>query len=652
MLNLDKTGWLIHLLHFMIFLVVGTFLSSCKQDGGSISLEILSEEDILTSLAPRPSNGPIYLSAPEMASLQGETHWLEAEFPTSLISPMMVEGEITASENAFIWTPPDTSESGGQVNYSINITVPGLYAVWARVSGLNYTTNSFSVQFNKGLGNETAQFSWGFAPGIWHWERVHPANQSNAISFNAGEQLLDISTLEKGSKIDKILITRDLTYSPNLAEKIEIDNVWSGHPVGFSLVTGPERQYVGYYDQNRQMVIASRKLDESNWQYFKVNSYVGWDSHNYIAMAIDADNHLHVSGNMHNSPLQYLMTRETGDISSLVSVNRMLGLHERNVTYPNFFYFKGYLAFHYRNGGSGQGWNYFNVFDESKDRWFRFTRENLFDGRDNSAYYIEPFQDSQGIYHVVWMWRSTADAATCHNISHAQSSDLIHWETSQGKSISLPITPGTGEIIDPVPPGGGLLNSRFYTGFDSQGQLVVTYHKYDSNGYSQIYNARLEQSGWTIYQMSDWQSRWDFGGIGSLPALIPSQEGVRIEKDEALTQTYRGFDRSGIWQVDEDSMKVVGSYTRRDPIWIPSEIRAPVTDCPECPANQDTMDVRYQFSEYQHPLEAAEDFRYFLRWETLGANRDQPRSYIPQPSKLYLYASVPSYTGEPAENLP
>ena len=32
-----------------------------------------------------------------------------------------------------------------------------------------------------------------------------------------------------------------------------------------------------------------------------------------------------------------------------------------------------------------------------------------------------------------------------------------------------------------------------------------------------------------------------------------------------------------------------------------------------------------------------EDERYLLRWETLSANRDQPRDEIPPPSELRLY---------------
>jgi hypothetical protein len=49
------------------------------------------------------------------------------------------------------------------------------------------------------------------------------------------------------------------------AEPIEVDRVWSGHPVGFSLLTHPPHQFVAYYDADRQMTIAQRLLAEPNW---------------------------------------------------------------------------------------------------------------------------------------------------------------------------------------------------------------------------------------------------------------------------------------------------------------------------------------------------------------------------------------------------
>jgi hypothetical protein len=455
-------------------------------------------------------------------------------------------------------------------------------------------------------------------------------------------------------------VTGDLDYFPNFAEVLEIDTVWSGHKVGFSLVTGYEYQYVAYYNEDRQMTITARELEDSQWTYHKLDSFLGWDSHNYVTMALDYDDQLHVSGNMHNDPLEYFRTQEAGDIYSLARVPGMLGVQESTVTYPKFFYYNGYLAFHYRDGYSGNGRNFFNVYIESQQKWFRFFKGPLFDGSiygyggdyTHSAYYIGPFKDDQGLYHVVWVWRMNSDAATCHNLSHAQSSDLIHWEDSKGQPIELPITVETGEIIDPVPMGGGLLNSSFYIGFDSQNGLVVTYHKYDEYNNSQIYNARFEWDNWQVYQMSDWQERWDFGGGGSLPPTIPAQAAVRVEKDWNLTQTFTGFESHGVWLIDESSMNVNGTYIRKDPVWIPSFLWSIETDCPECLDHNEEMKVSYKYSEYQNLAEIPEDFHYFIRWESLGANRDMARDYIPPASILRLYASVPFYKGEPAENLP
>src|SRR5437763_1726114 len=86
--------------------------------------------------------------------------------------------------------------------------------------------------------------------------------------------------------------------------------------------------------------------------------------------------------------------------------------------------------------------------------------------------------------------------------------------------LALPITLATAEIIDRVPVHGGMINGNTKIGFDGQGRVVVTYHKFDSRGFTQIINARRERGGWKIYQTSDWDYRWDFSGGGSIPFEI------------------------------------------------------------------------------------------------------------------------------------
>ena len=99
--------------------------------------------------------------------------------------------------------------------------------------------------------------------------------------------------------------TTAASREPEVEEAVEVAKVWPGHPVGFALLTSPPHQYVAYYDEDRQMTVAHRRLGEKSWTYQVLPERVGWDSHNYIAMALDAQGHLHVSGNLHGDPLKY-----------------------------------------------------------------------------------------------------------------------------------------------------------------------------------------------------------------------------------------------------------------------------------------------------------------------------------------------------------
>ena len=84
---------------------------------------------------------------------------------------------------------------------------------------------------------------------------------------------------------------------------VDIEPVWAGHPVGFMLETRGSRQYVAYYDADRQMSVAQRELDSDAWTIQKLPERVGWDSHNRIETAFDDTGRMHLSGNMHVHPM-------------------------------------------------------------------------------------------------------------------------------------------------------------------------------------------------------------------------------------------------------------------------------------------------------------------------------------------------------------
>jgi hypothetical protein len=62
-----------------------------------------------------------------------------------------------------------------------------------------------------------------------------------------------------------------------IAQELAIEPVWAGHSVGFCLLTRPPLQYVAYYDAQRQMTVAQRRLDQSTWTVQKLPSRLGWD---------------------------------------------------------------------------------------------------------------------------------------------------------------------------------------------------------------------------------------------------------------------------------------------------------------------------------------------------------------------------------------
>jgi len=416
-----------------------------------------------------------------------------------------------------------------------------------------------------------------------------------------------------------------------IAESLDVSPVWSGHPVRFSLLTHDKRQFVAFYDADRQMTVGTRTVDSDKWQFVRLPSHVGWDSHNSITMTIDDDDHLHLSGNMHCVPLIYFRTTRPLDTASLERVPSMIGRNERRCTYPKFLRgAKGELIFTYRDGGSGNGDQIWNVYDLKTRTWRRLFDEPLFSGEGKmNAYFNGPIRDRAGMFHVCWVWRDTPDCATNHDLSYARSKDLVHWETSAGKPLSLPITLDTAEVVDPVPAGGGMINGNTRIGFDSKDRVTIGYHKFDADGKTQIYNARREKDGWKIYQTSDWQYRWEFKGGGSINFGVGV--GVpTVAADGSLTQSYRNAKHgAGVWRLDETTLKPVGRAP--PPPRLPDKIRKVESDRPG-------MGVRTAGD-----LGRSDDagVRYLLRWETLPTNRDRPHAgQAPKPSMLRLYKLV------------
>lgn len=413
---------------------------------------------------------------------------------------------------------------------------------------------------------------------------------------------------------------------------VDVARVSAVYPVGFALLTHPPYQFVAFYDKHHRLTVAQRRLDKHKWfgrqwSFYRLPDVTGWDSHNYIALTADDDGYLHLSADMHVSPLKYFRTTKPWDASTFERIDKMTGLDETHCTYPKFL--RGatnQLLFTYRSGHSGGGNQIYNVYDLKTKTWQPFLDAPLTDGLGtNNAYFNGPIRGTNGWYHLAWVWRNTPDAATDHDLTYARSRDLQHWETSDGKPLTLPIRLDNCEIIDPVPEHDGLSNADIRIGFDAQGRVTISYLKNDANGNTQPFIARLENGHWVLHQVANWPAHWDFGGTGTLVSAI-SLGRVNAQPDGTLTAHYRHFKfGNGTWVLDPQTLRAIGK--------LPSS-QTVQSDQPE--SKFPGMDVHWESDSGKSGVPGLE---YELRWETLDANRDRPRKgKLPKPEMLKVLA--------------
>lgn len=415
-----------------------------------------------------------------------------------------------------------------------------------------------------------------------------------------------------------------------------LDRVWSGHPVPFALLVERGHQFVAYYDAERRITVLGRKLGDATWarcqppgvpvpKRKRDSNVTGWDSHNALRLALDRDGHLHLAGNLHVDPLIYYRTRAPFDVTSLERLDRMTGEREDRCTYPVFFTDgAGELLFRYRDGSSGNGSDLYNRYDRATRTWRRLIATPLLDGEgERNAYASAPTLGPDGRFHLIWMWRETPDCATNHTLSYARSRDFVHWETSRGEPLPLPITLATGDVIDPAKPGGGLINMSFHVTFDAQHRPLVTYHRYDAAGRSQAFLARpAAAGGWELLQLSAWDFRWAFSGGGSIDADVRVGPAQRAPDGTLLVDYGTRQAGSGRWRLHGETLEPLAQLPAA-PSPIPAALRRPQSGLPGM--------------EVQLLTASSPGARWVLRWETLGRNRDRPRESAPPPTELRLY---------------
>ncbi|MCG6189736.1 BNR repeat-containing protein [Maribellus maritimus] len=423
----------------------------------------------------------------------------------------------------------------------------------------------------------------------------------------------------------------------SIEQIIEIDKVWAGHPVGFCLYTNGSRQYIAYYNAERRTVVGQRKLTDKKFELYVLpatsretaggtSTVLGWDSHNSLTLGIDKEGYIHLSGNMHVNPITYFRSEKPNDISTLQQVFEMVGREEKRCTYPHFMLTKeGELLFHYRDGGSGNGNEIYNIYNCESKTWKRLLDTPLTDGQGlMNAYQTQPTVMKDGWYHVYWVWRDTPDCSTNHDLSYMKSPDLKNWYNAYGEQIKMPATLDQKSlIVDPIPVQGGIINLAAKLCLDDENRPVFVYHKYDEDGNLQFYSAHLVNKKWIYKQITNWDYRWEFSGNGSINSEV-RLKGLKKRDD--------GYYEVDFWHIKygngtillNDRFENIGKVLKPEPFYTQLEIEGNFPGL----QIQTTGDIG----------DPSEDVRYMMKWETLDRNRDRPRDKPwPEPGQLYLY---------------
>lgn len=383
---------------------------------------------------------------------------------------------------------------------------------------------------------------------------------------------------------------------------------------GFAMVEAGGRQFCAYFDRDRDLVIAHRRTNAAGpWQAHRPGEQIGWDSHNYLAMAVDDQGLIHLAGNMHASPLRYYRSSSSLDPTSLQRVEVMTGRNEDRVTYPKFFRrADGTLLFSYRDGSSGSGNILINAWSPETQRWRRILNQPLLDGQGIANPYMHgPVPGPDGWFHACWVWRCTPEAETNHSLSYARSVDLESWTDSAGNPLSLPITQRNGELVAPVRIGQGMINNNHLIGFDSTQRPMITFQRNDNRGDTQLFIARLEAGNWVSRQITDWSYRWAFSGRGSLAFEITILPACPISGGLVVQEYEHRALGSGSVILDETTLEPLGVVPMS--LLLPHELRQPAD---RGLRRNIAFDWTRLLGEGSFPI---------LIWDSLPENRDRPQ---------------------------
>jgi hypothetical protein len=269
-------------------------------------------------------------------------------------------------------------------------------------------------------------------------------------------------------------------------------------------------QYTTWWDGQRRLCVARRKLPDGPWEAIRFTDYhiKSDDTHNVTVLGICAnDGTIHMAFDHHGHPLHYRVSQPgvaahpekaswTADLFGPVKSELQPGKPVAGVTYPRFIPTPdGNLQLIYRIGGASSGDRMLAEYRPATG-WTApemiIARSGVFRGLPISRFRQET-SDSRNPYlndvgydrhsrlHLSWVWRE-AGALSHHGLNYVYSDDGGRtWMNSQSSRVGIrgeqPIgIDAPGLCAWRIDPFRGLSNSTTQT-VDSQGRVhIVNFH--------------------------------------------------------------------------------------------------------------------------------------------------------------------------------
>ena len=160
----------------------------------------------ITGAIPAPPAGPMSL-------------YLESENGT-LTSPLQIVADTTASNGQYFQVTAGNNSggavpTGGHATFPFTVTTAGDHKVWGRVIAPTTSDDSFWVRVDTQPWVQWNNIVNGTG---WHWDVVHNSAAGDAVVlFNlaAGSHTLEIAYREDGTKLDRLLVTNQLSLTPS-----------------------------------------------------------------------------------------------------------------------------------------------------------------------------------------------------------------------------------------------------------------------------------------------------------------------------------------------------------------------------------------------------------------------------------------------------